>query len=167
MKTLVLSMDYNCQPINIGDFIQNLLVCSILVDRNILEAIDVNIINDPELEHADPQIAHLLSEGNKKRKIFDIIQSLQLVPNIRNIKFYRQATEVIEHYKTTIYQSQVFWPSLEHLAEQKYFFYDAAQLICNHILETRTYPVLNFSDFQINKAHQSTEIMLILLFLSQ
>lgn len=153
MKSLVFNIDYNYQPINIGDFILNLLVCSALFKSNNLDYIDVNIINDPESKHADPQLSSL-SHANKQRKIFDIIQLLQLLPNIKNIRFFKNTSEFLEDLKHTSNNKQVHWPSLDKLSNHDYIFYDSVQLVSNYILKTQTYPLLNFSEYQNNYALQ-------------
>jgi len=154
MKSLAFNIDYNYQPINIGDFILNLLACSVLYKNNHLEYIDVNIISDPEFNHADPQLSSLLSHANKQRMIFDIIQLLQLLPNVKNIRFFKRTSELLADLNRSSDNNQVHWPPLEKLSNHEYIFYDSMQLVNNCILETHTYPLLNFSDYQINYALQ-------------
>ena len=154
MKSLIFSMDYNHQPLNIADFILHLLVCSVLCNKNNLECVDVNIISDPRFMHTDPQLRSLLSHSNKKRKIYDIIQMLQLLPKVRCINFHDVPVESIDTFICNTDQGQVYWPPLEKLRIHGYMFYDAVQFLSNYIIENKAYPYLEFSEYQTNYALQ-------------
>lgn len=152
MKHLIFTMDYNHQPINIADFILHMLVCSVLCDKLNLEFIDVNIISDPASKHVDPQLGELLSDANKKKKIYDIIQMLQLLQKIRSINFHKNSVALIDSLKCASDQGSVYWPPVEKLQNNEYMFYEAVQFLNQHILETKTYPHLVFSEYQMNYA---------------
>lgn len=152
MRSLIFNIDYNHQPVNIGDFVLHLLVCSLLLEKNKLDYVDVNIISDPNEGHPDDELRPLLLQSNKKRKIYDIIQMLQLLPRVRSITLHEKPVESIDRINSNIDTNNIYWPPLEKLLTHQYMYYEAVRVINQYIFENKTYPTLCFSEYQQNFA---------------
>jgi hypothetical protein len=121
--SIVSILDYSVQPYSIGDFLTFLYGTIMAAGSERAVTVDLIVLSDLSLGHADPSMRALLASGGHSERLMSILQLCALHPSLRSLKVFYSWRD-LNRYLGDIHSKCYFWPSIADLRQRKYLTYD-------------------------------------------